>query len=55
MLAGWLLVLASVVLLHSLESRTAFVCAGLLVELLGFVLAARSHLPFQREGAKRDS
>lgn len=44
-LAGWILVLASLVLLPSLSSRTAFVLAGLGVEVVGLVLVARSHLP----------
>ncbi len=43
-LAGWLLVLAALVMLTSITPRTGFVLAGLGVEILGFVLAARSHL-----------
>lgn len=45
MLAGWILVLAAIVLLDSLPSRTAFVLAGIAVEILGLVLLARAHLP----------
>jgi VIT1/CCC1 family predicted Fe2+/Mn2+ transporter len=44
LLAGWLLVLAALVLLRSLRAQTAFVLAGLAVEALGLVLAVRSHL-----------
>jgi hypothetical protein len=45
MLAGWMLVLAALVMLVSLPSRTGFVLAGLAVEILGFVLVVRAHLP----------
>jgi hypothetical protein len=45
MLAGWMLVLAALVMLVSLPSRTGFVLAGVAVEILGFVLIARAHLP----------
>ncbi len=44
LLAGWLLVLAALVLLRSLRAQTGFVLAGLAVEALGLVLAVRSHL-----------
>jgi cytochrome c biogenesis protein CcdA len=44
MFAGWVLVLAALAMLRSLESRTVFVLAGMAVELLGIVLAARAHL-----------
>lgn len=43
MLVGWILVLAAIALLGSLPSRTAFVLAGIAVEILGFVLLARAH------------
>jgi hypothetical protein len=52
MLAGWILVLAAIVLLISLPSRKGFVVAGIAVEILGFVLVARVHLP--PKGAKGD-
>ena len=45
MLAGWLLVLAAIVLLRALPARTGFAVAGMAVEVLGFVLAARNHIP----------
>jgi hypothetical protein len=45
MLAGWMLVAAALLLLPSLPARTAFVLAGLGVEILGLVLVARAHLP----------
>jgi len=44
LLAGWLLVLAALVLLRSLGAQTGFVLAGLAVEALGLVLTVRSHL-----------
>ncbi len=49
LLAGWLLVLAAVVLLNSPPSRGAFVLAGIAVESLGLILAFRSH-SIPREG-----
>jgi hypothetical protein len=42
--AGWFLVLAAVVLFASPPMRTAFVLAGIAVEVLGLSLAFRSHL-----------
>ena len=42
--AGWLLVLSAVVLLASPAPRTAFVLAGIAVEVLGLVLVVRTHL-----------
>ena len=44
LLAGWFLVLASIVLLDSPASRNGFVLAGIAVEILGLVLVFRSHL-----------
>jgi hypothetical protein len=43
LLAGWFLVLASIVLLHSPTARAGFVFAGIGVEVLGLVLLFRSH------------
>jgi hypothetical protein len=42
--AGWVLVLAAIALLPSAGPRGAFLLAGAGVEVLGLVLAARSHL-----------
>ncbi len=48
--AGWLLVLAAVVLLAAPGPQTAFVLAGIGVEILGSVLLFRSHLvPHRRQ------
>lgn len=44
LLAGWLLVLAAIVLLPSQAARVAFVFAGIAVEVLGFALVIRAHL-----------
>jgi Flp pilus assembly protein TadB len=41
MVAGWMLVLAAVVLLRALPAQTGFALAGVAVEALGFVLVAR--------------
>jgi hypothetical protein len=50
LLAGWALVLAALAILPSAAARTAFVLAGLGIEMLGLVLAARAHriLPEER-------
>jgi hypothetical protein len=47
--SGWALVIAAIVLLAAPSPRTAFVFAGLGVELLGLVLLVRSHIPPRRE------
>jgi hypothetical protein len=43
LLSGWLLILAALALLARDGPRSAFVMAGLGVELLGLVLFVRSH------------
>jgi len=49
LLAGWGLVLAALALLKADSARAAFVLAGAGVEILGFVLVIRAHLPPRRE------
>jgi len=49
LLAGWGIVLCAVALLRSAAQRSGFVLAGLGVEVLGLVLAVRSHLVFPTE------
>jgi len=44
LLAGWLIVLAAVALLAPALPRSAFVLAGLGVEVLGLIFVVRSHL-----------
>jgi hypothetical protein len=44
LLAGWFLVLAAIVLFASPPLQAAFVLAGIAVEVLGLILAFRSHL-----------
>jgi hypothetical protein len=44
LVAGWLLVLAAIVLLPAAGLRAVFVLAGIGVEGLGLTLAIRSHL-----------
>lgn len=44
LLAGWGLVLATIMLIAATLARTVFVVAGIGVEALGFVLVARTHL-----------
>jgi hypothetical protein len=49
LLAGWLLVIAALVLLKSPGSRGAFIAAGIAVELLGFGVAIRTNLHHRSE------
>jgi hypothetical protein len=49
LLAGWGIVLCAVALLRSAGQRNGFVLAGLAVEVLGLVLAVRSHLVLSGE------
>jgi hypothetical protein len=44
LMSGWFLVLASLALLGTMPARTAFIAAGMAVEVLGLVLVIRSHL-----------
>jgi hypothetical protein len=44
LLAGWMIVLSTLALLHTPRAQTAFVLAGIAVELLGLVLVVRAHL-----------
>ena len=48
LLSGWGLVIAAVILLAARGPRTAFVLAGIGVELLGLVLLVRTHMPVRR-------
>ena len=48
--AGWFVVLAALVLLRNFSVQCAFSAAGIVVEILGLVLLARSH-----RGARRES
>jgi hypothetical protein len=51
LLAGWFLVLAAIVLFAAPPLRAAFVLAGIAVEILGLILAFRSHLiPREEKG-----
>jgi hypothetical protein len=43
LLAGWGIVVAALMLLPSAVSRVTFVLAGIFVQVLGLVLAVRSH------------
>jgi hypothetical protein len=47
--AGWGLVLTAIALLGAAGPRDAFLLAGMGVEALGLVLAARSHLTVKKE------
>lgn len=49
--AGWIIVLAAIVMLPPQTVRAAFVFAGLAVEALGLGLVIRAHLPAAEEEA----
>lgn len=51
LVSGWLIVLAAVVMLAALAQRSAFMAAGLGVEILGLSLLAQAYKSQQR-GAK---
>ena len=44
LLSGWVIVVAALALLHG-GALSAFIVAGLAVEILGLVLFAKSHVP----------
>jgi hypothetical protein len=46
--AGWVIVLAAVMILQAPVPRTAFVLAGIGVEALGLILVVRSYLIVRR-------
>jgi len=48
LVAGWLLVLAAVVLLRATPPRAAFAMAGLAVDALALTLVFRAHLTRRR-------
>ena len=43
LIAGWVIVVTAIALLHSLGARLGFLMAGLAVQILGLVLVVRSH------------
>jgi hypothetical protein len=47
--AGWLIVLAAVLMLRTAASMAAFALAGVAVEALGLALAFRSHMIWREE------
>ena len=49
LIAGWIIVLAAVVLFPSMTPRSWFAIIGAAVELLGLVLVFRSHLELRKE------
>ena len=44
LLTGWILVISAIILLQQPAARSAFVLAGLAVEILGLALVVRSHI-----------
>lgn len=53
MLAGWGIVVTAALLLRKPVPKTVFVLAGMAIEVLGLVLAARAHPPAR--GARKDA
>ena len=49
LVAGWLLIVATVALLGAARLRGSFIAAGAAVEILGLVLLVRSHLVLRGE------
>lgn len=49
LVAGWAIVLCSLVLLPARPARSGFVVAGMAVELLGLGLAVRAHMVLGEE------
>jgi len=49
LLSGWIIVLAALVLLPGLGLRSAFVAAGLAVEIVGLGLIARGQVDAERK------
>ncbi len=49
LVAGWLRVLSALVLLHGGGARSAFIVAGLAVEVLGLALVFRSHIALKED------
>lgn len=49
LLAGWTIVLSALDLLRSTTALTAFVVAGIAVELMGLVLLFHSHMQVSEE------
>ncbi len=45
LIAGGFLVITALVMLPTVNARNMFVVAGMAVQILGFVLVVRSHLP----------
>lgn len=48
LLSGWIIVLATLVLLPGLGARAAFIAAGIAVEILGLGLIARGQVTEER-------
>ncbi len=49
LIAGWIIVLAAIVLFSSATPRGWFALTGAAVELLGLVLVFRSHLELRKD------
>jgi len=48
LLSGWLLVLAALVMLPAFTQRSAFIAAGMAIEILGLGLLTRAYTAMQR-------
>ena len=48
MLGGWVIAVSAIMMLHTVPAQTAFCLAGVAIELAGFFLVAREHIPKPR-------
>lgn len=49
LVAGWVILAAAIFLLNSTGSRSAFVLAGIAIQILGLVFAIRTHRVLESE------
>jgi len=53
--AGFFISVSAAVLLHTFSTQTGFCLAGFAIEVVGFVLVAREHLPSRAATARERS
>ncbi len=49
LLSGWVICLTALALLPSISTRVGFLLAGMAIEIFGFALSARAHIPVKEE------
>ena len=45
LLTGWALTLCALILLPATNSRSAFLCVGVLIDIVGLAMVVRGHMP----------